>query len=439
MLTIFTSCHNQGEFLSTAIDSVLAQTVDDFEYLLYDDGSSDRTWEVMEAYARRDRRIRAVRLKKARSLAEVLNRSIREAKGDVWTWCPADDVWMPDLLERKADAARQFGSDCVIYADGRVIDAKGNVLGERPGPRVSPTNFQDLPFQTDGPIGFTGIWIPMCVFDRVGPFPERWTLSEDYAWLLRAVVEGVEFRGVPRTLYLKRVGHPSSQFTRHAVQVRENARRMRAEAAKYRDLRFAAAMLTAPRPIPTRERTLRSLARAGFLSVRVIEDFTSRGSWPTWIRAAKSLLQAEPEADVYLLCEDDAFFCRGLKAHLARTLWPDAPDRVALCSPYSPAPYIATSEGWHPQNRGEYLVGSLCWAFPPETLRAIASTFDGTESFRHIDAQVGRWAKSRGLTPWYHTPSLVQHAGIGNSALGDSQDTELRRAADFVGEEEWVW
>ena len=171
MLTIFTSCHNQAEFLPQAIESVLGQTYPDFEYLLYDDGSTDETWAVMEGYARRDRRIHAVRLEKANCLAEVLNRSIREAKGDVWTWCPADDVWMPTLLERKLDAARRFGNECVLYADGRVIDAKGNVLGERPGPRVSPEEFLELPFQNDGPIGFTGIWIPMGIFDRIGPFP----------------------------------------------------------------------------------------------------------------------------------------------------------------------------------------------------------------------------------------------------------------------------
>ena len=439
MLTIFTSCHNQAEFLPEAIESVLGQTVPDFEYLLYDDGSTDETWAVMEGYARRDRRIRAVHLEKARCLAEVLNRSIREAKADVWTWCPADDVWMPTLLEKKLEAAGRFGDECVIYADGRVIDASGRVLGERPGPRVSPREFLELPFQNDGPVGFTGIWIPMSVFDRVGPFSERWALSEDYAWLLRAVLEGVEFRGVPETLYLKRVGHPSSQFTRFAFEVRENARRMRAEAAKYRDMRFATAMLTAPRPVPTRDRTLRSLERAGFSDVHIVRDAARLGSWPTWIRAAKTLLQREPDADVYLLCEDDAVFPRGLRGYLARTLWPDIPDRVALCSPYSPAPYMTDTPGWHAEDRGEYLVGSLCWAFPPNTLRKIVTTFDGTESRRHIDAQIGRWARSQGLIPWYHTPSLAQHTGNGNSALGDPRETDLRRAADFVGEEEWVW
>ena len=107
--------------------------------------------------------------------------------------------------------------------------------------------------------------------------------------------------------------------------------------------------------------------------------------------------------------------------------------------PILPTPYATDEPGWHPEDRGGHLVGSLCWAFPPDTLRRIVATFNGTESRRHIDAQIGRWAHSQNLTPFYHTPSLVQHTGNANSALGDSLETDLRRAGDFAGEGEWVW
>ncbi len=54
---------------------------------------------------------------------------------------------------------------------------------------------------------------------------------------------------------------------------------------------------------------------------------------------------------------------------------------------------------------------------------------------RRIDARVGQWARAAGRTVWYHTPSLVQHLGSGNSALGDPAVNDLRRAVDFIGEE----
>jgi hypothetical protein len=59
----------------------------------------------------------------------------------------------------------------------------------------------------------------------------------------------------------------------------------------------------------------------------------------------------------------------------------------------------------------------------------------GVESFRRVDAIVGRWAIEAGLDCWYHTPSLAQHIGLRNSALGDDSVNELREAHDFVGED----
>ena len=57
------------------------------------------------------------------------------------------------------------------------------------------------------------------------------------------------------------------------------------------------------------------------------------------------------------------------------------------------------------------------------------------EARSRIDARVGRWAAENQRSVWYHTPSLVQHTGSGNSALGDPLITSLRVAADFIGED----
>ena len=47
MITVFTSCYNQAEYLSAAIESVLRQTYEDFQYLIYDDGSTDNSWDII--------------------------------------------------------------------------------------------------------------------------------------------------------------------------------------------------------------------------------------------------------------------------------------------------------------------------------------------------------------------------------------------------------
>jgi len=195
-------------------------------------------------------------------------------------------------------------------------------------------------------------------------------------------------------------------------------------------MHWAVAVTTAPRPKSTLERTLAGLRRTGWAEYRVFEDTTRAGAWRTWLAALREL--TTQQADAYLICQDDAVFCRGLRNYLEKTLWPAGP--VALCSPYCPTPYKRTQCGWHEENRGWNLVGAVCWTIPPESGKAILAALDHVEAERQVDARVGQWATETGRSVWYHTPSLVQHIGSGNSALGDPLVIDLRTATDFIGE-----
>ena len=198
-------------------------------------------------------------------------------------------------------------------------------------------------------------------------------------------------------------------------------------------MRWAVAMTTAPRGVPTLRDSVASLERAGFTNVRIFDDAQRAGAWSNWLHAVRTLLEQHPKADALLLCQDDIVCCRHLREYLDRTLWPCRP--VAVCSPYSPGPYRQAEAGWHEQRRGWALVGALCWAVPRETAEAVLEDLGNVRAYRHIDARVGRWAGQTKRTVWYHTPSLVQHVGNRNSALGDPLDICLRRAVDFIGED----
>lgn len=198
------------------------------------------------------------------------------------------------------------------------------------------------------------------------------------------------------------------------------------------DWQWAVAVTTAPRPQPTLERTLTSLAATGFPEPLLVSDATRAGSWPTWLAALKRLLEGRPDATAYLVVQDDVIFCRKLRSYLERTLWPS--ETAALCSPFCPAAYRRPTAGWHRENHGWYLVAAQCWAIPPATARRMVAELSRIDSFSRVDAIVGRWARDAGLDCWYHTPSLAQHLGLKNSALGDNSVTDLRQASDFVGE-----
>lgn len=217
---------------------------------------------------------------------------------------------------------------------------------------------------------------------------------------------------------------------------------------------WAVGVTTAPRPRTTLAATRASLARAGFERIALFEDATAAGAWPTWLAALRGLLAAEPHAHAYLIAQDDALFWRGLRRYLEATLWKgeggslkgegDYPTSnftlpTSLFSPYCPGIYLRNrSAGWHRVDVGASLVGAVCWVLSPAMARTLLEGLAGLTAHARIDLIVGRFCRRNDLPVYYHTPSLVQHVGNGNSALGDPLAGPLRQAVDFVGEDHEV-
>ena len=94
--------YNAGKFLSDSIDSILAQTYQNWELLISDDGSTDaNTINTLKAYSQRDARIKVVFLKGNQGPGYARNQSIERAQGRYIAFCDSDDRWMPEKLERQ--------------------------------------------------------------------------------------------------------------------------------------------------------------------------------------------------------------------------------------------------------------------------------------------------------------------------------------------------
>ena len=91
--------YNGEKYLAEAVRSVLAQTFTDFELLAIDDGSTDRTAEVLSAFS--DSRLRVLRLPEHRGLVEALNCGIRESRSELIARMDADDICLPRRFERQ--------------------------------------------------------------------------------------------------------------------------------------------------------------------------------------------------------------------------------------------------------------------------------------------------------------------------------------------------
>jgi hypothetical protein len=222
---------------------------------------------------------------------------------------------------------------------------------------------------------------------------------------------------------------------------------------------WAVGVTTAPRRRPTLEACLESLARAGWDEPVLFLDAvdapgrfahlpgTARdvrvGAWPNYCLGLWELLLRRPDADAFLMVQDDALFTdRGdVRGYLEQTLWPgDAP---ALASLYTSAEYTAPQDGWRALT-GRWRWGALAFAFPgalarafltdPEVVAHRGNPADG--GLAGVDCLIGDWAERAGVAVWHPTPSLVQHIGTTSAIWPVTAADGPRRAGRFAGARE---
>ena len=124
MISVIIPAYNVADWLERCLDSILAQTYEKLEILVIDDGSTDKTPEIIDRYAEKDHRIVAFH-QTNRGLAETRDRGIREASGEYIGFVDGDDEIIPEMYERLLKNAIQYEaqiSQCGIlycFYDGR--------------------------------------------------------------------------------------------------------------------------------------------------------------------------------------------------------------------------------------------------------------------------------------------------------------------------------
>lgn len=221
--------------------------------------------------------------------------------------------------------------------------------------------------------------------------------------------------------------------------------------------KWAVGVTTAPRPRPTLEACLGNLTRAGWESphlfidsaVRVSKRFghlpgtlrsPAAGAWPNHYLALFELTMRQPDADAFLILQDDALIYDGenVRAYLEKVLWPG--DQFSVVSLYCPQPYTATRYGWH-RYRKSWVWGALALVFPRATVQTYLRDRSicqhrwrsASGGMSQIDVLIGWWARQRRIPFWFPTPSLIQHVGETSTLSADCPASGPRAASLFVG------
>ena len=197
---------NKGPYIERAIASVLKQTLQDFELVLVDDGSTDGSLEAGESLARSDPRVVPKALPGHRGLPAALNEGLRAARSPVVTFMGSDDVASPRRLQRISEFFGGMRSPAVLYSDLTVVDETAATLEQDTLSRRIRPSGMILPSLLAGSFEFHGgpFATQREVLAEAGPFDETLTWGEDFDMCLRLAARH-EFRFDPVSTYGYRI------------------------------------------------------------------------------------------------------------------------------------------------------------------------------------------------------------------------------------------
>lgn len=133
---VFTMAYNAEKTLSRAMDSVLNQTFRNLRYIVLDNGSSDRTWDIIRAYAARDSRVFPLSIRKNNPANGSLMIQAISCTADTgyFVWLDADDSYSPDFLEKMLPFAEENRLDIASCGYDMIDGASGRLLRRRVAP-----------------------------------------------------------------------------------------------------------------------------------------------------------------------------------------------------------------------------------------------------------------------------------------------------------------
>jgi glycosyltransferase involved in cell wall biosynthesis len=214
--------YNAEPYVGAAVESILQQTYADFEFVIVDDGSTDRSREILEGYAARDPRITLISRPNTGYL-RALNEGLALCHGEFVVRMDADDVALADRL-RQQIAFLDAHPECVMVGSALLrIDADGDVLCHE---RL-PENHEEIEarlLRVEGAIAHPAAVIRRQVLVEVGGYRESYYGAEDHDLWLRLAERG-RLANLPEALLKCRVHAANFTF------VNEQRGRAAAEAA----------------------------------------------------------------------------------------------------------------------------------------------------------------------------------------------------------------
>jgi len=209
MISVMMLTHNRESMVSRAIDSILCQTYRNFEFIIVDNGSTDRSGRIADTYAARDNRIRVIHREKG-NIGAGRNTGLDTARGEYLTFIDDDDWAEPDFLEFLLDLLEENDADIAICgAADKAFDEKKVMTAEDALIELMWRKKYNMAFPTK-------------LFRR--ELAENLRFPEDGAYddialmyKLLANAKRVAYHGLPKYTFYRHEGNNSAWTTHHEL------------------------------------------------------------------------------------------------------------------------------------------------------------------------------------------------------------------------------
>jgi glycosyltransferase involved in cell wall biosynthesis len=181
--------YNAERYLRQAVESVLRQTLGDFELICIDDGSTDGTLAILREYERADARVRVISRANT-GVSRAANEGTAAARAPLLARMDGDDICMPERLEKQA-AYLHENPDCVLVASQVVvIDGDGGVVGPRPDTGYGHEEIDRALLDRGWPVVHPSVMVRTRAVRNVGGYPDGVAVHEDHDLFLRLAEVG---------------------------------------------------------------------------------------------------------------------------------------------------------------------------------------------------------------------------------------------------------
>lgn len=209
MFSIIVPIYNTEQYLNAMIDSVIHSSYNNWELLLIDDGSTDRSGEICDRRSLDDNRIRVFH-NNNRGVSTARNLGIENATGDWLVFVDSDDYIAPDMLTKMEETILAHTNVDLIFTDFNIVYAnKIDLFKTYSWNHETDKSFQDYLIRTWPRVAWGGVKREVVINNRIR-FPENLTIFEDFHFMCNCILHSHEIKRIAEPLYNYRVTNASS-------------------------------------------------------------------------------------------------------------------------------------------------------------------------------------------------------------------------------------